>query len=287
VLVFVDADVVVHGDALARTRATFAGEPGLTATFGAYDDGLTSNGTVGTFRNLLHHYVHHSGAGEARTFWSGLGAVRREAFLRCRGFDERFEQASVEDIDLGMRLTGQGQRIVLNPRIQGTHLKNWTLPEMIRTDFHRRGVPWVGLLLRARRAPVGTLNLSWRHRLSALSSVLGTGALILRRPGAGAVAALGLLGLNRRFYGLLTRRYGVGMGAAGVCLHVVHHLVSAAALPVGMVQHVRDQASSRLQPAGERAVVAPVERPSHVVSSRRHRNDIRPSDRRRAARSGG
>ena len=38
VLVFVDADVLVHRDAFARIRAAFASDPNLTAVFGSYDD---------------------------------------------------------------------------------------------------------------------------------------------------------------------------------------------------------------------------------------------------------
>lgn len=284
VLVFVDADVVIHGDALARTRTTFARAPGLTATFGAYDDGLTSNGTVGTFRNLLHHHIHHSNAGEARTFWSGLGAVRREAFLGCGGFDERFAQASVEDIELGMRLTGDEKQIVLNPKIQGTHLKNWTLSEMIRTDFFRRGVPWVGLLLRARRLPK-SLNLGWRHRLSALGSILIVGGLLARRPVAAIVATTGLVSLNQRLYRTLAERYGLGMGAAGVGLHVIHHLVGVAALPVGVLIYLRERAGlGSSLPASGPTSASGESRPRAAGSGRFTRRGARPRHAGRAPR---
>src|SRR5262245_47070976 len=37
-LVFVDSDVEVHGDALARIERHFAADPQLAAVFGAYDD---------------------------------------------------------------------------------------------------------------------------------------------------------------------------------------------------------------------------------------------------------
>ena len=148
-LVFVDSDVEVHADALARIRAAFADDPGLTAVFGSYDD-APPGGTVAAFRNLLHHHVHQRGAGPASTFWSGLGAIRRDAFLAAGGFDgERFPHPSIEDVDLGARLVADGARIVLDPAIQGTHLKAWTLRSMVRTDFARRGVPWVALLLRS------------------------------------------------------------------------------------------------------------------------------------------
>src|SRR5579864_7107071 len=38
VLVFVDADVTVHPDALARIRQTFTEDPRLVALLGSYDD---------------------------------------------------------------------------------------------------------------------------------------------------------------------------------------------------------------------------------------------------------
>ena len=168
VLVFVDADVEVHPDALGRIRAAFAHDPQLTALHGSYDDVTERAGTVSVFRNLLHHHVHQTGAGPAETFWSGLGAVRRTDFLEVGGFDgTRYPHPSIEDIELGHRLTVAGGRLRLDPTIQGTHLKRWTLRSMLWTDFARRGAPWVALQLRTRRI-ASTLNCSWRHRVSAL-----------------------------------------------------------------------------------------------------------------------
>ena len=235
VVVFVDADVEVHPDAFSRIRAAFDAEPGLTAVFGAYDDTPAAAGRVSAFRNLLHHHVHHEGAGRAETFWTGLGAVRRDAFLAIGGFDDvRFPHPSVEDIELGDRLCRGGATIVLDPGIQGTHLKRWTLRTMVHTDFARRGVPWVALQVRNRRA-ARTLNLGWRHRLSALACVLTVVAGALRRPDVAALALGTFVVLNRAFYRLLTHRRGVVDAVLGVGLHGLHHLVGVAAVPVGIL----------------------------------------------------
>lgn len=240
VVVFVDADVVVRPDALARIRAAFDDFPGLTAVFGSYDD-TPEGGTVAAFRNLLHHHVHQAAAGPAGTFWSGLGAVRRDAFLAVGGFDaQRFPLPSIEDIDLGTRLVAAGARIRLDPAIQGTHLKAWTLRTMVTADFARRGVPWVRLMLRSGRGSTA-LNLGWRHRLSAALSAAGGAALLARRPGTAAVALAALLGLNHEFYGLLARRRGPGEAAVGVGLHVVHHLTAVAAVPAAVVLHLAEK----------------------------------------------
>ncbi len=141
-LAFVDADVEVHPDAFARIRAAFDVDPDLDVVFGSYDDAPAAMGAVSGFRNLLHHHVHQSSPGVSATFWSGLGAVRRDTFEACGGFDEdHFRHASVEDVELGVRLTCSGCRAVLDPALQGTHLKAWTLRSMIHSDFSRRAVP--------------------------------------------------------------------------------------------------------------------------------------------------
>jgi GT2 family glycosyltransferase len=242
VVAFVDADVAVHPDALARLRAAFAADPALDAVFGAYDDAPSAPGSVSRFRNLLHHHVHANSAGEAQTFWAGLGAMRREAFLAAGGFDAgRYPHPAVEDIELGMRLRRDGARIVLDPEILGTHLKRWSLRSMARTDFARRGVPWTRLQLEAGSAS-GALNLSAAHRASALASVALAGGLLARRRLAAAVALATLVGLNRSFYRLLARRGGPRLLAAGVPLHVLHHLLAAAAVPVGVVAHALGRA---------------------------------------------
>lgn len=108
ILFFVDADVLPHADAFERIRSAFE-SPDLIAVFGSYDDAPEAKGTVSSFRNLLHHHVHQQAAGPAATFWAGLGAVRREAFLSVGGFDpERYPTASIEDIELGTRLAPVG-----------------------------------------------------------------------------------------------------------------------------------------------------------------------------------
>ena len=109
VLVFVDSDVLVHADAFERIRAALATDPERVAVFGSYDDAPAADGLVSIFRNLLHHWIHHSSAGRATTFWAGLGAVRSDAFRAVGGFDaRRFPVPSVEDIELGLRLARTG-----------------------------------------------------------------------------------------------------------------------------------------------------------------------------------
>lgn len=242
---FIDADICVHADVFDRIRRAFEEDSDLAALFGSYDDAPAVGSTVSAFRNLLHHHVHQSAAGQATTFWGGIGAVRTDVFRSAGGFDaERFRVPSVEDIDLGMRIADAGGQIVLDPRIQGTHLKRWSLGQMVYTDLFRRGIPW-GRLILERGTGSGALNLRWEHRLSTAAVVVGTGALALRRPRAALGALAALLLLNRSFYTLLVRRRGPVEAAAGVALHAVHHLTAAASVPAALAGHVLDRRRRR------------------------------------------
>ena len=179
VLLFVDADVVVAPGAVHRVAAAFAGDPGLAACFGSYDDRPRAPGLVSRYRNLLHHFVHQDGNAEAATFWAGLGAVRRTIFLGVGGFDAvRFPRPSIEDIELGYRLRRAGHRIRLDKGLQGTHLKRWGLASMVRTDVTCRALPWARLILETANAPAD-LNLRGAQRLSAALALLALAAAVL------------------------------------------------------------------------------------------------------------
>jgi hypothetical protein len=238
VLVFVDSDVLVHHDTFRRIRERFDRDPGLTAIFGSYDDAPECRNVVSTFRNLLHHHVHQQSTGPALTFWSGLGAIRRDAFLAAGGFDR--DRRAIEDIELGMRLVAAGARVELDAAVLGTHVKSWSLARMVRTDLRVRGVPWVSLLLRRRLLPA-TLNLGWRHRLSAVASLTLLAGVALLEPLVASGALAALVGLNRSFYALLWRTAGPRVALAGPPLHVLHLLTAAAAIPLGVAVHARSR----------------------------------------------
>jgi glycosyltransferase involved in cell wall biosynthesis len=240
VLVFVDADVVIHRDALDRIRGRLR-DPALDAVFGSYDAAPEAPGAISGFRNLLHHHVHHAGAGRAESFWTGLGAVRRAVFDSAGRLDP--QRRYLEDVELGARLVQAGARIELDPAIQGTHLKRYTLASMLHVDTVERAIPWVDLML-AGRAPRGALNAGARHRAAALLALASTLLLARRRP-LPALAALGAFAaLNADLYATIARSRGPAEAAAAVPLHVLHHVSATAAIPAGVALHLRKRYSA-------------------------------------------
>jgi GT2 family glycosyltransferase len=230
VLVFVDSDVVVAPDTVARLAEVLARNPDVGAVFGSYDTRPRAPGLVSQYRNLLHHFVHQEGAGEAASFWAGCGAVRRRAFERVGGFDEGAHVRGIEDIELGYRLRAAGERIRLVPAIQATHLKRWTLAAVLRTDAFMRALPWSRLLL-ARRHAHDHLNVRRSQRASVALTMLATALapVALAIPAATALAgaaALGMLVLNRRLLAFFARVRGPGFAIAAVPLLWLHYLES-------------------------------------------------------------
>lgn len=230
---FLDADVAVHPQTLSRAVSRFAADPDLTALFGSYDDAPTAPGLVSQFRNLLHHYVHQQGefaadARPARTFWTGCGAIRREVFLALGGFDPRlYRRPAIEDIEFGYRLTRAGCRVILARDVQATHLKQWTLAGLIRTDIFQRGVPW--MLLMKRSGIVETdLNVKNDQKACVAAAGLMTLAALasLRRPellGVVAACLAAIVVVNRSFYTFLARRRGWTFAASSVALHYLYY----------------------------------------------------------------
>ena len=232
VLVFVDADVAVHPDAIARIAAHLTADPQLDALFGSYDDSPPMAGLISRYKNLLHHYVHQNSAGEVSSFWAGCGAVRAQAFRAIGGFDaEAYPVPSIEDIDLGVRLRKAGHRIRCCPDVQSAHWKQWGLLNWLRTDIFCRAIPWTQLILREGPVP-NSLNLNRRAQIAALASLgaVGSAALAIFYPVALILTALALavvLACNAGLVQLLFRRGGPLLATAGFGFHVVYFLYSS------------------------------------------------------------
>lgn len=229
-LLFVDADVVVHPDALALLKSAFD-DPDVVAAFGSYDDAPPAPGIVSRYANLRHHYMHQRSPHRANTFWAGLGMVRRTAFLAAGGFSSSYGQPSIEDIELGSRLIARGGTIAVVPSAQGTHLKRWTLVQLWRTDIFQRAIPWAHLIAEKRSSGAG-LNGAPRERVAATLAnitavaMLGT-ALHPQLLALAIVAGLGYVVACAPFLRFLAHRMQLIELIAATFLHFVYHLYAS------------------------------------------------------------
>jgi len=241
IVLFVDADVVVHPDTVGHVARAFPDEE-TVAIFGSYDDTPADPGFSSRYMNLRHHYVHQQPSEDAQTFWAGLGAVRRDAFLAVGGFDgERYAIPSIEDIDLGRRMRAAGGRIRRLPEIQAKHLKQWTLGGVVHTDIFCRGLPWARLMMEHPGA-FTDLNVQTSERLkavlalgfvmSAIAALIGVGPLWLPLALFAAAAFA-----NRPLMEVFYRAGGWWLAVRAILFHQLYYLYSGAVFVVSAIQH--------------------------------------------------
>ena len=242
VLLFVDADVVPAPGALLRVAASMV-SPELGGVIGSYDADPDDASIVSRFKNLAHHHFHQRSRREAITFWGACGAIRREAFFATGGFDEdRFRNASIEDVELGFRLSKRGVRILLDKDLQVKHLKRWTLTSLVATDVVRRAIPWTQLWIEHRHLQ-SDLNFSYDQRLAALVSVAMLPAVVLAFADhriwwlTGGLLMIAWL-LNRELFRLLRSRGGAPLAISGFFLQQLYYLYSLFGFAAGLALHL-------------------------------------------------
>lgn len=251
VLLFVDADVLVPQTAIAAVAGTLS-DSTLDAVIGSYDRHPACGDFVSQFKNLVHRFVHQHAREDGRTFWGACGAIRRKAFVALGGFDERFEVPSIEDIELGLRLTRSGGRIRVKKDLEVTHLKRWTWRTLVTTDIRDRALPWSALLLADGDIP-DDLNVSRRSRVAvALTGLLLMAIPVgLFRPEAAQVVAGvsgALLALDWRLWQYFVTERGWWFALRAVPMQWLYYTYCGAAFGwVWLAGDWRRQRAARLQ----------------------------------------
>ncbi len=246
VVLFVDSDCVVKDDVVSRVRAAFR-DDGLATLTGSYCDEPPESNFFSLYMNLRHHHTHQLARRENATFWAGCGAVRRSFFLEVGGFDaERFPRPMIEDIELGLRM-GRLGATRLDPGLQVTHLKRWSMMDVIRTDIFCRAVPWSKLIVEG-DGPPDDLNLRTSQRVAAalapfvLLSILALSPIAVIDPGwlllPFAIITLGVL-LNGGLLSFFLLRRGPFFCLGGFVFHQVHLLYSAVTYALVALTHRR------------------------------------------------
>jgi len=258
ILLFLDADVMVSPDALARLAARFSEDPERDAVIGSYDHDPGSPNLISQYRYLLHYYTHQRGQTRTYVFWTGCGAIRAGVFRAHGGFDETRTRPMMEDVELGIRLSQAGGQIWLDKGLQVKHLKPLNLAGLIKTDLADRAIPWTVLILRSRHMPAD-LNLKWGQRVSVLAASWAVLALILAvifaaASGAqvaawlvlsAAIAASTVALLNRDFYGFLAGVRSPWFALRAFPLHCLYFLCCSAGFAAGLAAHEWDEWARR------------------------------------------
>ena len=280
ILLFVDADVVMPPDAMARIRARFSEDPARDAVIGSYDQDPASPDLLSQYRNLLHCYTHQRGQARTCGFWTGCGAMRAAVFREYGGFDETHMRPRIEDVELGTRLRRAGRQVWLDKGLQVKHLKRLRFWTVMKTDLVDRAIPWTLLILRSSQMPAD-LNLQWGQRLSVLASGWGALALILSAVSAAvfsgrlaaalvlsaAIAAVAVMALNSDFYRFLARARNPWFALRAFPLHGLYFLCAGAGFAAGLASHVWARLPLRNRAADKPLCGAPAEPKAELMDS--------------------
>ena len=230
---FVDADVTIPPDAIAKVVSIFQNEPDIIALIGSYDDHPAATNLLSRYKNLLHHYVHQKSSAEGFTFWGACGVVRRSGFVELGGFDERYEWPSIEDIEFGYRLRAAQRRIRVCHELQVTHLKRWGPVSLFYADVFRRAIPWSKLIIKSRRIENG-LNIDHlgRARVAASGLIVLCGLIACFWPPALVVLAglvMALLVLDFQVLNWFRHKQGIWFTLRIIPWHWFSHFYSGSA----------------------------------------------------------
>jgi GT2 family glycosyltransferase len=242
ILFFVDADVTVSPDTTGKMMEIFKKQLDLAAVFGSYDDSPMATNFLSQYKNLLHHYIHQTSDEEASTFWAACGAIKRDIFFSMGGFNETYQQPSIEDIELGYRLKKAGCRIHLCKTLYCKHLKRWSLISLLKSDIFYRGLPWTDLILK-KGWWINDLNLRTSSRVSVLltygllGSLIGGGWWALSFVFGGLWILL-LLILNGSLYRFYYCRRGMNFMLKAIPLHWLYFFYSGLAFALGSIKYM-------------------------------------------------
>ncbi|MGB8656787.1 MAG: glycosyltransferase family A protein [Candidatus Zixiibacteriota bacterium] len=141
ILVFADCDMVIHPDALQRIHSHFCGNH-YAAISGVPAPEPDDRTLAARYKHLWMYYS-YTNSPEDSDFWiSGIGAVKRDVFFELNGFRTTFQtKYGGGDLEFGRRLKQAGRKVLLDTKIQGTHLKRFTLISLLRNDYSR-GKGW-------------------------------------------------------------------------------------------------------------------------------------------------
>ncbi len=257
----IDADVVAHDSGPLKIREAFK-DPDTGAVFGSYDNAPPEKNFASTYKNLVHRYYHQRARLDSESFWSGCGAVRRSVYLELGGFDEKkFGRPAIEDVEFGHRIREAGWRIKLLPDLLGTHLKRWTLPEVIRTDIFQRAVPWSYLILSGRGVS-NDLNVSTAERARAAVA----GLLLLSFLAAPLFPPLSLLvlltlgglvaAINAPLFMFFLEERGPWFALRAVLYHQLYYLYSSATFAICAMKHRLGGGRSHIVPVARETQAA-------------------------------
>lgn len=137
ILLFIDSDIVIPPSAISKAIKSITEKPEVMAIGGVYSENTQGLNFISDFKNMDLAYRTGLCQEYVKYVASYFMLIRRSAFEKAGGFSTDFFKASVEDIDLGYRVTKGERSMFIDKGILVDHLKRHTFFSMLKTDYTR------------------------------------------------------------------------------------------------------------------------------------------------------
>lgn len=141
IVLFFDSDIVVMPDTIERVKRYFDGNKDAIALVGRSDIRPVNDGFFPRYKAIMFNTWLPKGS-TSTVFDSIMGAIRKDVFFECGGFDETIRDATVEYARLGFEITKR-HKIAYDPGlVVRIHLKGFR--KGLWTDFCST-MKWIGI----------------------------------------------------------------------------------------------------------------------------------------------
>ncbi|MGB5218153.1 MAG: glycosyltransferase family 2 protein [Smithella sp.] len=244
IIIFVDSDVILEPHSLSTFMAVFEKDELISAAVGCYSEKPAETKWFNVYHNAFTRYHHNLSFKEIDWFWGAISAVRKDAFLKSGGFDERYQGASGEDLALGRILFDQGYKIVYIPEAKGDHAHHFTFLRMMKNDYLKAvtGMKMKLTNILPRRAPdfinFNSIISAFLLMLCPLLIIVNFAIYIPYLAGIFCLIFLGLLIINRKYYAYLDNISGLRFSFFVPFLHWLQMYVIIAGAIMGVLGYL-------------------------------------------------
>jgi glycosyltransferase involved in cell wall biosynthesis len=136
ILLFMDSDILVEPESLALVEEDLQDKE-IAGVIGLLSPKLKFSNFSSNYKNLYMHYTYNILPRRVSVFYTSFAAVRKEIFAECGGFDDNYRQATIEDIEVGERITSRGYKLIIDKRLQVEHVRHYYFTDLLKTGFRR------------------------------------------------------------------------------------------------------------------------------------------------------
>lgn len=136
ILVFLDSDVIIKPDTLLNLVNSFENSE-ASAVVGLYAVNHSYKSIFSKYKNLWIRYSYLKSQPSIDWIFAAISGIKKDVFLQISGFDESLKTNQIDDIELGKRISSLGLKIILNPKVEVIHQKEYSFSTFISNEYNR------------------------------------------------------------------------------------------------------------------------------------------------------